>query len=70
MEENHAGVVELVERAQKEGGIRTDLDAVQVTNVLLGTIRFLVNRWHVQGHAFSLEEEGRKVWKTLEKMLT
>jgi AcrR family transcriptional regulator len=65
MEENHQALCSLIREGQTEETVRSDVAAEQLTNILMGSIRLLVNRWHLQKNSFSLEIEGTELWKAI-----
>ncbi|MBM4403910.1 MAG: TetR/AcrR family transcriptional regulator [Candidatus Cloacimonetes bacterium] len=58
-----------ITEAQKNGLIRSDLDALQVFRIIIGSMRLLITQWNLSSRAFSLTSEGEKLWNTIEKMI-
>ncbi len=56
--------------AQEQQKIRSELDAIQVFRIIVGSTRLLVTQWQLSGNAFPLIEEGKKLWSTLELLIT
>ena len=54
-------VERLVTSAQDAGALRNDIPAQVLATMLVGSVRFVVRRWHVGGHEFDLVREGRAV---------
>lgn len=59
-----------IHAAQAQNEICSDLDAIQVFRIIVGATRLLVTQWQLSGNAFPLIEEGKKLWSTLEKLIT
>ena len=51
------------------GQIREDVDANQLTNLILGTMRFTVLKWRLSKYEFNLVEEGKALQQTIELLL-
>ena len=58
-------------RSQKgRAECRRDVPAKDLVRVIMGSLRFLVTRWRLSGHAFDLEKEGMAFWKSLRLMIS
>ena len=57
-------------RSQKgRAECRRDVPAKDLVRVIMGSLRFLVTRWRLSGHAFDLEKEGLAFWQSLRLMI-
>ena len=66
LEQRTKKIITLIKIGQKEGSIRKDIDAVQLTTIFLGGIRTSILAWKLSGFKTDLKSDGRKLWKTLE----
>jgi len=55
--------------AQKQNKIRNDLEAIQLFRIIIGSMRLLVTQWQLCGYEFELEQEGKKLWQTIKKII-
>lgn len=63
-------LISSIKAAQKKKQIRTDLEAIQLFRIIVGSMRLLVMQWQLCGHEFVLQKEGEKLWQTIEKLIT
>ncbi|MEW6219910.1 MAG: TetR/AcrR family transcriptional regulator [Thermodesulfobacteriota bacterium] len=59
----------IVAAGQREGEIRQDLAPRETAVTLLGMIQFSTLRWSLSRGAFSLPEEGMRLWNNFETLL-
>ena len=64
MERTQRLVENLIEQAQRDGSFRSDIPAPALATMLVGSVRFVVRRWHINRHRFDLVREGRAVVST------
>jgi AcrR family transcriptional regulator len=69
LEERTKKIITLIEIGQKEGSIRKDINAVQLSTIVLGGIRTTILSWKFSGFKTDLKSDGKKLWKTLEILL-
>lgn len=69
IEQNNQVLIDILKNGQEKGEIRADANASHLALCLLGTLRLFVKRWQLSGYAFNLEQEGRRLLKTLETTL-
>lgn len=62
-------VARIVKSGQAEGSIRSDIDEEQLVTMIIGSMRFTVLRWRMSGFNFSLLDEGKKLWSTIELLI-
>jgi len=70
MKTNQAAIIQLVENGQERGEIRKDLPARQIAFIMASALRLIVSQWRLAEYNFDLKEEGKKIWETLERMVT
>ncbi len=69
MKMNHDKLIALVEKGQSGGDIRADITATQISNMIIGSYRFIVSRWHLTKFEFDLKQEVNELLNSLEKVL-
>jgi TetR/AcrR family transcriptional regulator, fatty acid metabolism regulator protein len=69
MEASQATIQGIIGKGQENGLIRSDISAIAISTMLIGTLRFIVTRWHLSGFSFDLEEEGAILWSGIQKMI-
>jgi len=62
-------VIASIKAAQKQNQIRSDIDAVQLFRLIVGSMRLLVTQWQLCGNTFNLQKEGEKLWNVINKMI-
>jgi AcrR family transcriptional regulator len=50
--------------------LRDDIDKQHLVLIIMGTLRLVVNKWHLNKHDFDLIKEGGRVWSSLRKVIT
>ena len=69
LEERTKKIITLIEIGQKEGSIRKDINAVQLSTIVLGGIRTTILSWKFSGFKTNLKSDGEKLCKTLKILL-
>ena len=69
MNRNLELLANIIEKGQKQGEIRTDIDKRHLANIIMGSLRLLITKWRLSKYAFFLEEEGALVLESLKKLL-
>jgi len=70
MKKNEEKLINVLTYGQSKGDIRTDLDAKQLSLIIIGSFRFLVTKWHLTDYAFDLESEVEELLNSLERIIT
>lgn len=66
----HAQTIEyIIARGQEEKNTRKDIEVNTLALIIMGSLRLLVKRWYINNHNFSLNNEGGKLIKGLDKIL-
>ncbi len=60
----------IISAGQSNGEIRADIDSLSLFRIIFGPMRLLIKQWGLSGCGFNLMEEGKKLWKAENKMLT
>lgn len=69
MNQKRQAVNKIIESGQEKGCIRDDVDADQLTTVVMGSMRLTVLRWKLSNFDFNLVEEGKVLWNTIELLI-
>lgn len=59
----------LIEKGQKNGEFRSDIDAEHLAFVLNGTIRMFVKHWKMSGYEYNLIEKGTELINSIKQIL-
>ncbi|MBN1997055.1 TetR/AcrR family transcriptional regulator [candidate division KSB1 bacterium] len=70
MQETQHIVSSLIEQGQRSGQIRKDISPEQLSIIVMGSLRLMVTRWRLSRNAFDLQNEGTRLWESIEKILT
>ena len=65
---HQATVENIIKKGQDENNVRLDIDKEHIALIVMGSLRLLVKRWDLNKHNFDLEEEGKKLLDTLNKI--
>ena len=60
----------LVERGQKEGDIKPDLDCEHLVKIIMGIHFYTIHKWATSDTKYDLVSEWMKVWEILKKMIS
>jgi TetR/AcrR family transcriptional regulator, fatty acid metabolism regulator protein len=63
-------LMQSIKQAQKEGIVVRNMEPQHLFMIIIGAMRLLVTRWRGSQFSFNLEEEGQKLWDSLEKLIT
>ena len=61
-------IVDIIEAAKRENKIK-EVDAVELSKIIIGTIRMSVLEWKLSNFSYSLIESGNKIIKTFENLM-
>ena len=62
-------LTEMIREGQRTKTIREDIPAGELTLILMGTLRLQVLKWRLKFFSFDLNEEGKKIWNSLERII-
>jgi len=67
---DRCGLMEMIiQREQDLAVIRNDISAHTITQIIMGTVRFLVNKWNLSGNEYDLNQEYLENWAAVSKMI-
>ena len=63
-------VKSIIELGQKDGSIRTDINANQLAALFMGAMRYTILQWRLNEYRANLNKEGKLLWETMHKVLS
>ncbi len=69
MDQSQRMMLEVVSSNDPDNDIRTDIAPAQLVTIILGSLRFLVNKWHLGGQGFDLRHEGALMWESVRQLI-
>jgi len=69
MKQKKAMVDTIILNGQQENSIRNDIEASQLTNIIMGSMRFTILRWRLSNFEKNLIKERNKLWITIETLI-
>ncbi len=61
--------LQLIQQAQKEGSLRNDINKQYLVLMIMGSLRLLFKRWEFSGFSFDLTKEGKKLVRSILKII-
>jgi TetR/AcrR family fatty acid metabolism transcriptional regulator len=58
-----------IKSAQEKNEIRSDIQAINLFRVIVGSMRLLITQWQLSGFAFNLKDEGESLWLSIKDMI-
>jgi len=62
-------VSNIIKEGQNEGSVRNDINAEQLTTIVMGGMRLTVLEWRLSGFSFNLIKKGKELRNTIELLL-
>jgi len=62
-------ILNIIKSGQKNGFIRADIEATEISLTIIGALRLIVIKWRLSGFDFDLQVEGTKLWQSIKKMI-
>lgn len=69
MKRNQNKLIAMIEKGQASGDVRKDIQAEQISLMVIGSFRFLVSKWHIMNFDFDLKKEVNEMLHAIEKVL-
>ncbi|MEA3499973.1 MAG: TetR/AcrR family transcriptional regulator [Candidatus Marinimicrobia bacterium] len=69
MELNHKIISEIIATGQEKNEIRDDISVDQLTLIIMGALRLIVQKWKMAKFKFDLKREGENLWNSIEKLI-
>lgn len=62
-------LLRIIGEGQKQAVFRTDVSAEDLAHVIMGTFRLQMLQWRMGGHAFDLRVKGKKLMRSIFKLI-
>ena len=69
MQLNQNMIIKIIETGQQNNEIRKDIPKDQLSLIIMGALRLIVAKWRLSKYSFDLEQEGGKLWNSIEKII-
>lgn len=63
-------VAGIIEQGREDGSIRADVGVEQLASIFLGSMRFTLLQWRLNGYQGDLMREGAQLYATIHQLLT
>ncbi len=60
----------IIEKGVESKEIRSDIEVEQLTMIIMGSLRLIIKRWTLSNYSFDLKSDGKKLWESLNKILS
>jgi len=70
MKRNFEIMLLIVKEGQAKGEIRNDIEGDQIILIIMGGLRLIVKKWKLSDHSFNIISDGKKLWRTVKKLIT
>ena len=66
----HSKLSTIVAEGQQNNEIRNDIGAIELTVIIMGTLRMFVKKWQMSNNSFNLVEEGERIITSMKIIVT
>jgi len=66
---NQQAIVNIIMAGQQVGEFRDDVPAKEMAFMITGALRLIVTQWRIAEYGFDLQEEGQRLWETIEVLI-
>ncbi|MCK4889299.1 MAG: TetR/AcrR family transcriptional regulator [Candidatus Aminicenantes bacterium] len=70
MKRNFEMMLLIVKDGQAKGEIRKDIEGDQIILIIMGALRLIVKKWKLSDHSFNIISDGKKLWRTVKKLIS
>ncbi|MEW5822146.1 MAG: TetR/AcrR family transcriptional regulator [Cyanobacteriota bacterium] len=70
MKKHQKTISEIIDKAQNNNEIRSDIPIEHITLIIMGSLRLLVTRWRISGFSFDIVKESKNVWKSINTLIS
>ena len=60
----------IIVNGQKNGEIRTDIEAKHLSTIMMGTLRLFVKKWQFSAYSYNLPKEGKRLIESIKLLIT
>jgi AcrR family transcriptional regulator len=69
MNQSHKILETVVQSGQHNNEIRSDISSLNITRMIIGSMRLLVTQWSMSGMIFNLKTEGKQLCDDIKKLI-
>ena len=69
IDKNDKILKKIIINGQKNGEIRTDIEAKYLSTIIMGTLRLFVKKWQFSSYSFNLPNEGKKLVESIKLLI-
>ena len=69
IDKNDKILTAIIINGQKNGEIRTDIEAKHLSIIIMGALRLFVKKWQFSAYAYNLSREGKKLFESLKLLI-
>jgi len=69
MNKSQQKLIAIIAKGQELNEIQGGISSLNISRIIIGSIRFMVIQWTMSGMIFDLETEGKQFWSDLRKMI-
>jgi len=70
MRVNQNVIIDIIREGQLAGEFRNDVPDQELAFMITGALRLIVTHWRLSDFKIDLQEEGQKLWYTIERLIT
>jgi AcrR family transcriptional regulator len=70
MDFNFELILSIIKSGQRNGEIRSDIEADQLVLIIMGSLRLIIKKWKKSEYSFNLRKDGEKLWKSINTMIS
>ncbi|OGI18617.1 MAG: hypothetical protein A2287_04170 [Candidatus Melainabacteria bacterium RIFOXYA12_FULL_32_12] len=70
MKTHHVIIHKIIEEAQKNNEIRSDIPKEHIAPIIVGTLRLLVTRWRLNNFEFDITQQAKDQWNSIERLIS
>ncbi|MFO7895770.1 MAG: TetR/AcrR family transcriptional regulator [Candidatus Cloacimonadales bacterium] len=69
MNQSQQKIREMIGQGQQSGEISKAVNSLNLSRIIIGTLRFLIIQWTMSGLVFDLEAEGNALWQDIKNLI-
>jgi len=69
MNKSQQKLIAIIAKGQELKEIQAGVSSLNISRIIIGSIRFIVVQWTMSGMIFNLETEGKQFWSDLRKII-
>ena len=66
---NYKTLTTIITDGQKNGELRTDIEANHFSTIIMGSLRLFVKKWQFSEYSFNLPREGKKLFDSIKLLI-